>query len=98
MAEELNKGKEITLVDGEKVYVKPLTLKQLRKFMKVAAEISLEGNLDDEQIDKMISAAQIALEKAAPELAADRDKLEDSLDMKSFNDILAVAVGADPNE
>jgi len=98
MAEELNKGKEITLVDGGKVYVKPLTLKQLRKFMKVAAQISLEGNLDDDQIDKMISAAAIALEKADPELAADRERLEDSLDMKSFNDILAIAVGADPNE
>ena len=97
MAEELNKGKEIILADGEKVYVKPLTIKQLRKFMKVAADLALDGNLDDDQIDKMLDAAQIALEKAAPELAADRDKLEDVLDMKSFNDILAVAVGADPN-
>jgi hypothetical protein len=91
MAEELNGATEIVLADGEKLLIKPLTIKQLRSFMKIAGQLSLEdGNLDDAQIDLMISAAQIALEKAAPELAADRDKLEDVLDMKSFNAILSV--------
>lgn len=97
MAEELNKGKEIVLADGESVFIKPLTIKQLRKFMKVAVKLDLDGNLDDDQIDTMLEAASIALEKAAPELAADREKLEEALDMYSFNQILSIAVGADPN-
>jgi hypothetical protein len=45
----------------------------------------------------MVEAAAIALEKANPDLAADRDQLEDLLDMRSFNELLAVAIGADPN-
>lgn len=98
MAEELNKGTEVELANGEKVYVKPLTIKQLRRFMKVASDLVLDGTLDDDQINKMVDAAQIALEKAAPALAADRDALEDALDMRSFNIILSIAVGADPNE
>ena len=97
MADQLNQGKEIVLANGEKVEVKPLTIRQLRKFMKVVVDLNLDGTLDDEQIDKMLEAASIALEKASPELSADKEALEDALDMRCFNEILSIAVGADPN-
>ncbi len=98
MADELNKGTEIELADGQKVYMKPLTIKQLRKFYKVVKGLDLDGPLEDEQIDVMVDATAIALEKCAPKLAKDKEGLEDLLDMSSFSKILAVAVGADPNE
>jgi hypothetical protein len=99
VAESLNTGKEIEFADGQKVLIKPLTIRQLRKFMKVIQNLSTDmTTINDEEVDNMVEAASIALEKAAPELAADRDALEDALDMRCFNELISVAMGADPNE
>ena len=97
---DLFKGTEITFSDGRKRVVKPLTTKRLREFMKVANEMKTdnEAGMTDEDIDKMIAAASIALRKADPELAADRDALEDILDLKTFGEVMAAAMGNDPNQ
>jgi hypothetical protein len=97
---DLFKGTEITFSDGRKRVVKPLTIKHLREFMKVANEMKTdnEAGMTDEDIDKMIAAASIALRKADPELAADRDALEDILDLKTFGEVMAAAMGNDPNQ
>lgn len=97
MARELREGREIVFADGEKRTVYPLTIRQLRKFLKAAGDLKTEGdNLEDEDIDKMIAAAKIALEKEFPLIT--EDELEDILDMRSFNELIAAAMGADPNE
>lgn len=97
---DLFKGTEITFSDGKKRTVKPLTIKHLREFMKVANEMKTdnEAGMTDEDIDKMISAASIALRKADPELAANRDALEDILDLRTFGEVMAAAMGNDPNQ
>jgi hypothetical protein len=96
---DLFKGTEIVFADGKKRTIKPLTIKHLREFMKVANEMKSdnEAGMTDEDIDKMISAASIALRKADPELAADRDALEDILDLRTFAEVMAAAMGSDPN-
>ena len=96
---DLFKGTEIVFADGKKRTIKPLTIKHLREFMKVANEMKSdnETGMTDEDIDKMISAAAIALRKADPELAADRDALEDILDLRTFAEVMAAAMGSDPN-
>jgi hypothetical protein len=96
---DLFKGTEIMFADGKKRTIKPLTIKHLREFMKVANEMKSdnETGMTDEDIDKMISAAAIALRKADPELAADRDALEDILDLRTFAEVMAAAMGSDPN-
>lgn len=98
---DLHKGKEILFSDGKKRTVKPLTIKSLREFMKVANNMKSQnddGGMSDEDIDKMVSAAAIALKKADPELAADRDALEEILDLATFAEVMAAAMGnADPN-
>ena len=96
---DLFKGTEIVFADGKKRTIKPLTIKHLREFMKVANEMKSdnESGMTDEDIDKMISAASIALRKADPELAADRDALEDILDLRTFAEVMAAAMGSDPN-
>ena len=83
---------------GEKeVEIRPLTIRQLRKFVKVIKNLNTESNdLSDKDIDKMVEAASIALEKADPELAANSDGIEDVLDIKTFNVILTAAMGANP--
>ena len=97
---DLFKGAEIVFADGVKRIVKPLTIKHLREFMKVANEMKTtdESGMTDEDIDKMISAASIALRKADPVLAADRELLEDVLDLRTFGEVMAAAMGSDPNQ
>jgi CRISPR/Cas system type I-B associated protein Csh2 (Cas7 group RAMP superfamily) len=97
---DLFKGTEITFSDGKKRVVKPLTIKHLREFMKVANEMKTdnEAGMTDDDIDKMIAAASIALRKADPELASDRDALEDILDLRTFGEVMAAAMGNDPNQ
>jgi hypothetical protein len=97
---DMFKGKEILFSDGKKRTVKPLTIKSLREFMKVANNMKTtdESGMSDEDIDKMVSAAAIALKKADPELAADRDALEEILDLSTFAEVMAAAMGNDPNQ
>lgn len=96
---DLFKGTEITFSDGKTRVVKALTIKHLREFMKVANEMKSdsETGMTDEDIDKMVSAASIALRKSDPELAADKDALEDILDLRTFGEVMAAAMGNDPN-
>src|SRR5688572_12085031 len=97
MARELREGREIVFADGEKRVVYPLTIRQLRKFLKAAGDLKTEGDgLSDEDFDKMMIAAKIVLEKDMPLIS--EDELEDMLDMKSFNELIAAAMGTDPNE
>jgi phosphate uptake regulator len=96
---DLFKGREIMFADGKVRVVRPLTIRHLREFMKVANEMKTTDdiNMNDEDIDKMVKAASIALRKADPELSNDLSALEDALDLRCFGEIMAAAMGADPN-
>ena len=95
---DLYKGVDILFADGKTRTIKPLTIRQLRKFMKVVSEMrTTEDQLSDEDIDKMVQASAIALQKVDPELSEDLDALEDILDLRSFNLIMGAAMGSDPN-
>lgn len=96
---DMHKGTDIVFADGKVRTVKPLTIRSLRDFMKVANDMKTtdEGSLTDEDIDKMVAAARIALKKVDPELAEDSEALEDALDLRSFQELMAVAMGGDPN-
>jgi hypothetical protein len=96
----LREGREVIFVDGSKKVVYPLTLRQLRKFMKVVAGLNdgtSNDGMTDEDITRMVEATAIVLEKVDPELSADLDAIEDNIDIKIFNQIIAGAMGADPN-
>jgi len=84
----------------EEIEVRPLTIRQLRRFVKVVGNLNFDNQteLSDDDIDNMIEAVSIALEKAAPELSSDKESIEDSLDIRTFNAILNAAMGVDPNE
>ena len=95
---QLREGREIVFADGETRTIYPLTIRQLRKFMKAVAGLNVTSDtIEDDDVDRMIEAASIALEKDYPQEASDKDALEDLLDLKSFNALLAAAMGADPN-
>jgi hypothetical protein len=90
---------EIELQNGAKVRLKPLTIKELRKFM-VAIQRTQEVTSEDETLNILIDACAVALERQLPELVKDRDALEDALDVPTINRILEVCGGIkmdDPN-
>lgn len=94
---------DVEFADGVTRTVRPLTIKSLRKFMKVAdnLDIGASGKLTNKDIDKMMQAAAIIMEDIDADLANDLEKLEASLDVEIFWKIMQVAMGnklADPNE
>lgn len=90
---------DIVFADGKTRNVRPLTIRQLRKFMAIASTMTArdDGSMTDEDIDKMVESAAIALTASDPELAGDKDKLEDILDLKSYTELMSAAMGNDPN-
>ena len=90
-------GTEILFADGKKRVVKPLTIRNLRKFMKIVKNLKNDETLEDADIDVMVEAAAVALAVGDPELASDKEKLEDVLDLKSFGALMSAAMGSDPS-
>lgn len=99
MATTVYNVEEIELQTGDKVKLKPLSIKDLRRFM--AAIAKSEGvETEEDTLNLLIDACAIALEKQLPDLVSDRDKLEDALDVPTINRILEVCGGLkmdDPN-
>jgi hypothetical protein len=90
-------GTEILFADGKKRVVRPLTIRNLRKFMKVVKDLKTDDNLEDKDIDVMVEAAGIALISVEPELAEDTEALEDALDLRCFGELMNAAMGSDPS-
>lgn len=99
---DVRRGIAIEFADDVVRTVRPLTLKQLRKFVSVIDKLENSSDattISDEDIDTMIDAAEIIFQKVDPKLAADRDALEEAVDLDSFNKMMNVAMGnASPEE
>lgn len=97
-AHNVRKGRDITFADGIERRVKPLTIGQLRKFVPVVDRLgnaTTDGaNMSDEDIQTMVEAAAIILEKVDPALAANTALIEDTVDILNFNEMMEVAMGA----
>lgn len=94
----IREGVTVKFTDGEEREVYPVTLRNLRKLTKIVEKFDLDKDeVDDDMIDLMIEAAAIVLSQTDKELADDAEALEDLLDIKTFNTILAVGMGTDPN-
>ena len=99
MATTIYDVEQIELQNGAKVTLKPLTIKDLRKFMAAIGQTQ-DAKTEDETLTILIDACAVALEKQLPDLVKDRDALEDALDVPTINRILEVCGGSkmdDPN-
>jgi hypothetical protein len=99
MASTVYDVEEIQLQNGATVKLKPLTIKELRKFM-VVIQKTAEVTSEDETLTILIEACAVALEKQLPDLVKDIDAFEDTLDVPTINRILEVCGGIkmdDPN-
>jgi hypothetical protein len=90
-------GTDILFADGKTRTIKPLTIRNLRKFMKVVKDLKTDDTLEDADIDVMVEAASIALLAVDPALAANTEALEDALDLRCFGELMGAAMGSDPS-
>ena len=92
---------DIELSDGTSITLKPLSIKQLKKFMNTIKEMeSPENESEDAAMEVFIKAAMICLENINPELASNKDKFEEVIEVPTMMKILEVMGGLklnDPN-
>jgi hypothetical protein len=101
MATSVYEVVEIELQDGTKVEMKPLKIKYLREFMKEFEKISDEKIAADniKSMDLLLSCAVIAMKQYNADFA-EKEKLEDVIDLPTIYKIIEVAAGIklnDPN-
>ena len=73
---------------------------KLNKYFEEIKRSLSNSSGEDETLTILITACGIAIESQVPELVADKDKLEEALDMPTINRILEVCGGIkldDPN-
>lgn len=92
-------GKTIVFADGVERTIYPVTLRNMRKLMAAVKNLEVDESttLDDDAINKMVEAAKIVFIGVDEDLANDPERIEDVVDIKSFNEMLSAAMGADPN-
>jgi hypothetical protein len=93
MATTVYETTEIELLDGTKVTMRPLKISLLREFMKQFQTIGDVADDNDASMDVLLDCVQIAMKQYAPDLAVDRERLEDSIDLPSVYKVVEAASG-----
>jgi inhibitor of KinA sporulation pathway (predicted exonuclease) len=93
MATTVVEQKELTLIDGTKINVRPLKVSLLRKFLKKFAEITEVATDNDKSMSVLMECVQIAMQQYKPELAEDVEKLEELLDLPTVYRVVEAASG-----
>jgi DNA-binding protein H-NS len=98
MATTVHEEKEITLIDGTKVNIRPLKISLLRQFMKKFEGLADVQEDNDKSMTLLIECVQIAMKQYKPELAEDLAKLEDLLDLPTVYKVVEAASGVNLSE
>ena len=94
----VNEEKELTLIDGTKIKVRPLKISLLRPFMKKFEGIATVANDNDKSMNLLMECVQIAMKQYKPELADDVKALEDIIDLPTVYTIVEEASGVNLGE
>ena len=98
MATTVNEEKELTLIDGTKIKVRPLKISLLRPFMKKFEGIAEVAADNDKSMSLLMECVQIAMKQYNPELASDIKALEDNIDLPTVYKIVEEASGVNLGE
>jgi inhibitor of KinA sporulation pathway (predicted exonuclease) len=93
MATTIVEQKELTLIDGTKINVRPLKVSLLREFLKKFAEITEVAADNEKSMTVLMECVQIAMRQYKAELADDIAKLEDLLDLPTVYRVVEAASG-----
>jgi hypothetical protein len=88
-----DKGNKIQLMDNTSIEVRPLKLSLLKPFLKEFKTLESVGNDDEKSMDVLLNCVQIAFRQYAPEIAEDREKIEDNIDLPTVYKIIDAASG-----
>ena len=98
MATTVNEEKELTLIDGTKIKVRPLKISLLRPFMKKFEGIADVASDNDKSMSLLMECVQIAMKQYHPEMADDIKALEDNIDLPTVYKIVEEASGVNLGE
>ena len=98
MATTVNEEKELTLIDGTTIKVRPLKISLLRPFMKKFEGIADVATDNDKSMSLLMECVQIAMKQYSPELAGDTKALEDNIDLPTVYKIVEEASGVNLGE
>jgi len=98
MATTVNEEKELVLIDGTKIKVRPLKISLLRPFMKKFEGIAEVAADNDKSMNLLMECVQIAMKQYAPDLATDIKSLEDNIDLPTVYKIVEEASGVNLGE
>jgi inhibitor of KinA sporulation pathway (predicted exonuclease) len=93
MATTVNEEKELTLIDGTKIKVRPLKISLLRPFMQKFEGIAKVAEDNDKSMSLLMECVQIAMKQYSPDLAGDIKALEDNIDLPTVYKIVEEASG-----
>jgi hypothetical protein len=93
MATVVYEKTDLELMDGTTISMRPLKISILREFMKKFDSISEVADNNEKSIDVLVECAQIAMKQYNQELAADKERFEDVVDLKMVYKIIEVASG-----
>jgi hypothetical protein len=87
---------DVLLQDGKEVSLRPLNIKNLRKFMVKFKELENLKN-DDDVIEFLVETAHLCLSSLYPEYS-DVETFEDAVDMPTVHKIIEVCGGVKLND
>ncbi len=93
MATTVHEPKEIVLIDGTKIKVRPLKISLLRPFMKKFEGIAAVADDNEKSMTLLMECVAIAMQQYKPELAEDLTALEENLDLPTVYKIVEEASG-----
>lgn len=88
----MHESKELTLMDGSKISVRPLKISLLRPFMKKFEGVAAVAEDNEKSMTLLVECVAIAMQQYKPELA-DVSKLEEVLDLPTVYKIVEAASG-----
>lgn len=94
----VNEEKELSLMDGTKVKVRPLKISLLRPFMKKFEGIAEVASDNEKSMNLLMECVQIAMKQYSPELATDIKALEENIDLPTVYKIVEEASGVNLGE
>lgn len=100
MAKTVYEVVDIELSDGTELTIRPLTIKNLKKFNKAIKGLQQEDLDEEKALEVFIEAGLICMEQFSPDLSTDREKFENVIEVPTLMKILEVAGGlrlGDPN-
>ena len=93
MTTTVNEAKKLKLIDGTEIEVRPLKISLLKPFMAKFEKIADVASDNAKSMDVLMECVQIAMKQYSPEIADDKEKLEDILDLPTVYKIVEEASG-----